>query len=74
MRIEEVVADGPAARAGLRPHDVLVRANGEAVTSAQSLQGLMLGEAIGQPLALTVLRAEALVDVVVTPDELRAGG
>ena len=74
MRIEEVVPDGPAARAGLRPHDVLVRANDEAVTSAQCLQRLMLGDAIGQPLALTVLRAEALVDVVVTPDELRADG
>ena len=31
----------------------------------------MLGDAIGQPLALTVLRSEALVDLVVTPEELR---
>jgi S1-C subfamily serine protease len=72
MRIEEIVADGPAARAGLRPRDLLVRANGQGVTSAQSLQRLMLGDAIGQPLVLTVLRAETLVDVIVTPDELRA--
>jgi len=74
MRIEEVVSDGPAARAGLRPRDLLVRANGEGVTSAQSLQRLMIGDAIGQPLVLTVLRAEVLIDVVVTPDELRADG
>ena len=74
MRIEEVVSEGPAARAGLRPRDLLVRANAEAVTSAQSLQRLMLGDAIGHPLVLTVLRAEALVDVIVTPDELRAEG
>jgi hypothetical protein len=34
----------------------------------------MLGDAIGQPLALTVLRSEALVvDVIVTPEELRDG-
>jgi S1-C subfamily serine protease len=52
----------------------LVSANGEAVTSAQSLQRLMLGDAIGQPLALTVLRSEALVDVIVTPEELRGDG
>jgi S1-C subfamily serine protease len=71
MRIEQVVSEGPAAKAGLRPRDLLLSANGEAVTSAQSLQRLMLGDAIGEPLALTVLRSEALVDVVVTPEELR---
>ena len=74
MRIEQVVTEGPAAQAGLRAHDLLVSANGEAVTSAQSLQRLMLGDAIGQPLALTVLRSEALVDVIVTPEELRGDG
>ncbi len=42
------------------------------MTGAQTLQRLMLGEAIGQPLALTVLRSDALVDVVATPQELRA--
>jgi S1-C subfamily serine protease len=65
---------GSAAKAGLLPRDLLVSANGEAVTSAQSLQRLMLGNAIGQPLALTVLRSEALVDVVATPEELRDEG
>ena len=74
MRIEQVVSEGPAARAGLRPGDLLVSANREAVTSAQSLQRLMLDDAIGQPLALTVLRSEALVDVIVTPEELRGDG
>ena len=34
----------------------------------------MLGDAIGQPLALTVLRSEALVDVIATPEELRDDG
>ena len=71
MRVEQVVPEGPAAKAGLRSGDLLVSANGEAVTSAQSLQRLMLGDAIGRPLALTVLRSEALVDVIATPEELR---
>jgi S1-C subfamily serine protease len=71
MRIEQVVSQGPAAQAGLRPLDLLLSADGMAVTSAQSLQRLMLGDAIGQPLALTVFRSEALVDVIVTPEELR---
>jgi S1-C subfamily serine protease len=74
MRIEQVVAEGPAAKAGLRPRDLLVSANGELVASAQSLQRLMLGDAIGQPLALTVLRSGVLVDVIATPEELRDDG
>jgi S1-C subfamily serine protease len=74
MRIEQVVSGGPAAKAGLLARDLLVSANGEPVTSAQSLQRLMLGNAIGQPLALTVLRSEALVDVVATPEELQDEG
>jgi S1-C subfamily serine protease len=72
MRIEQVVSGGPAAQAGLRPDDLLVSANCEAVTNAQTLQRLMLGDAIGQPLALTVLRSEALVDVIAVPVELHA--
>jgi S1-C subfamily serine protease len=72
MRIEQVVSGGPAALAGLRPGDLLLSANHEAVTGAQTLQRQMLGDAIGQPMALTVLRSEALVDVIATPAELPA--
>jgi S1-C subfamily serine protease len=71
MRIEQVETGGPAAKAGLRHNDLLVSADGEAVAHAQSLQRLMLGDVIGQPVALTVLRSDALVDVLVTPEELR---
>jgi S1-C subfamily serine protease len=72
MRIEQVVPEGPAALAGLRPGDLLLSANHEPVSSAQTLQRQMLGDAIGQPLALTVFRSEALVDVIATPVELPA--
>ena len=71
MRLEDVAAEGPAAKAGLRRHDLLLKANGEPVTNAQSLQRLMLGDAIGEPLALTLLRSGDLVDVIATPEELR---
>jgi S1-C subfamily serine protease len=66
------VPAGPAAKAGLRTNDLLISANGEAVMSAQSLQRLMIGDAIGEPLALTMLRSEALIDLIVSPEELRA--
>ncbi len=72
LRVSEVVPGGPAARAGLRPGDMLVSAAGKPVTSAQDLQRLMFGEAIGRPLEITVLRNGALVDVIAEPSELVA--
>ncbi|HTU38236.1 MAG TPA: trypsin-like peptidase domain-containing protein [Acidimicrobiales bacterium] len=72
LRVAQVVADGPAAKAGIRAGDLLLSAGGAPVTSAQSLQRLMLADAIGQPVTLTALRNEALVDMVVVPAELAA--
>jgi S1-C subfamily serine protease len=72
VRIAEVVPRGPAAVAGLRQGDLLLSAGGGPVANAQALQRLMLADAIGRPLALTVLRGEALVDVIATPVELSA--
>jgi S1-C subfamily serine protease len=72
LRVAEVVADGPAARAGLRTGDLLISAGGQPVQKAQDLQRLMFGEAIGQPLAITVMRNGALVDVIAQPSELVA--
>jgi S1-C subfamily serine protease len=72
LRIAEVISGAPAARAGLRAGDLLLTAGGQPMAEAQALQRLMLAEAIGRPLALTVLRGEALVDVIVTPRELVA--
>ncbi len=71
VRVAEVVAGSPAARAGIIPGDVIVAAGTQAITSAQELQRLMLAEAIGRQLAVTVLRAGAMVDVVTHPSELQ---
>jgi S1-C subfamily serine protease len=72
LRVAEVVAGGPAERAGLRPGDLLISAAGHPVAAAQDLQRLMFEEAIGQPLAITVMRNGALVDVIAEPSELVA--
>jgi S1-C subfamily serine protease len=72
LRVAQVVAGGPAARAGLRVGDLLLSAGGSPVTQAQDLQRLMFGEAIGRPLAITVMRNGALVDVIAEPSELVA--
>jgi S1-C subfamily serine protease len=72
LRVVEVVSGGPAARAGLRPGDLLLTAAGQPVEKAQDLQRLMFADAIGRPLAITVFRNGALVDVIAEPAELVA--
>jgi S1-C subfamily serine protease len=72
LRVVEVVPGGPASQAGLRSGDLLLTAGGQPVLKAQDLQRLMFDEAIGRPLAITVLRNGALVDVIAEPSELVA--
>jgi S1-C subfamily serine protease len=72
LRVAQVMSGGPADRAGLRAGDLLLSAAGHPVAKAQDLQRLMFGEAIGRPLAITVMRNGALVDVIAEPTELVA--
>jgi S1-C subfamily serine protease len=72
LLVAQVVAGGPADRAGLRAGDLLLTVAGKPVAVSQDIQRLMFSEAIGQPLAITVMRNGALVDVIVEPTELVA--
>ncbi len=57
MRVVEVPADSPAARAGLRPGDRVVKVDGKALEgrSSQQVQQLLSGE-VGSTATLEVLR------------------
>ena len=68
--VAEVVEGSPAARAGLRPKDVILSIDGSDVETAGDLQRLMIGEAIGKAVVLRVLRDDRVVEVAVTPVEL----
>jgi S1-C subfamily serine protease len=70
LRIAQVVAGGPAGRAGLRIGDLLLTVGGSPVATAQDLQRLMFADAIGRPMPITVMRNGALVDVIAAPTEL----
>ena len=70
LLLAQVIAGGPADRAGLRAGDLLLTVAGKPVAVSQDLQRLMFSDAIGQPLAITVMRNGALVDVIAEPTEL----
>jgi S1-C subfamily serine protease len=75
LRVVEVVQASPAEVSGLRAGDLVLAVNGTPLGDAQSLQRLLLDDAIGSRTEITVLRRGvlgngALVDVVVRPSEL----
>ena len=70
LLVAQVVAGGPADRAGLRAGDLLLTVAGKPVAVSQDLQRQMFSDAIGKPLAITVMRNGALVDVIAEPSEL----
>lgn len=73
LRIVEVVASGPADRAGLRTGDLILTVARQRVADAQGIQRQLFGEVIGISLPVTVLRNGAMVDVFATPTELPVG-
>lgn len=70
LRIVEVVTGSPAAIAGLRSGDLVLSVGGSDLRDAQSLQRLLFADAIGTRFPVTVLRGEAMVDVIAIPAEL----
>lgn len=69
IRVETVEPESPAARAGIKTGDVILRLDGKAVADIDDLQRRLAGDAIGRELALSVLRRVNIVDLGVTPTE-----
>jgi S1-C subfamily serine protease len=70
LRVAEVVSDGPAARAGIHGGDIVLTAAGPTDRERAARPRLVLADAIGSQLPITVFRNGALVDVIATPVEL----
>jgi S1-C subfamily serine protease len=71
LAVAEVIADGPAARAGIRSEDMILEVDGTPVTTAADLQRLMGVDAIGRAIKIRVQRGGHVVDLIVRPIELR---
>jgi hypothetical protein len=66
--IEEVLPESPAAKAGLRRHDIILRANGKAVHGMEVLQQAV-AESEGRPIELTLIRLGQEMTLAATPEE-----
>lgn len=66
--IEDIVPDSPAEKAGLRKHDILLRANDDIVDSMETLQQhVQTGH--DKPIELQLLRLGKEIDITVTPEQ-----
>jgi S1-C subfamily serine protease len=70
VEVVEVVEGSPAERAGVRAEDLIVELDGQPIERVDEVQRLMTGQAIGQPVAVQVLRGERLLDLEIRPEEL----
>jgi serine protease Do len=70
VEVVEVVEGGPAARAGLRPEDLIVDVDGTPVEGVDDLQRLMAGELIGATVTATAFRNGQTFAVELVPAEL----
>jgi S1-C subfamily serine protease len=70
VEVVEVVPGSPAAIAGVRPEDLLLEMNGEAVSGMDDVQRLMDGSAIGRRIPVVVYREGARRTLEITPTEL----
>jgi len=67
--IQSVVADGPAAKAGLQTGDVVTEANGTAITGSSDLVDVVGAAQPGEEMVLQVYRQGQMQEITVTIEE-----
>ncbi|MCH9001542.1 MAG: serine protease [Planctomycetes bacterium] len=66
--VERVRRNSPAARAGIRPDDLILSINGRAVASVQDFDSRMKGAAPGERMLLVIRRGRRILDVQIETD------
>jgi S1-C subfamily serine protease len=72
VEVVQVVEGGPAARAGLRPEDLIVELDGTPIEGMDELQRVVVSELIGRPVGVTVIREGRERELELVPAELEA--
>jgi serine protease Do len=67
--VSDVAPDGPAAKAGIEPDDILVALNGKPLESARQLEVSIYKQPPGKKITLRVLRGERQIDIDVAAEE-----
>jgi S1-C subfamily serine protease len=70
LEVTSVVAGSPAARAGIRPEDLILTIDDAPVAAIGELQRLLSADQIGRPLRVALVRAGERLDREVVPSEL----
>jgi S1-C subfamily serine protease len=70
VEVVEVVENSPAARAGLRPEDLILELNGTPVTAVDDIQRLMVADLIGSRVHARVIREGSERQLELVPVEL----
>jgi len=70
LEVTSVVAGSPAARAGIRPEDLILTIDGVPVAAIGELQRLLSADRIGRPVRISLVRAGEHLTKEVTPTEL----
>jgi S1-C subfamily serine protease len=70
LEVVEVIEDSPAARAGLRPEDLVLAVDGDPVAGVGDLQRLLTADRIDTPVELAIVRGGAHRRLELVPREL----
>jgi S1-C subfamily serine protease len=73
VEVVEVVPASPAAKAGIRPEDLVLELAGEPVTDVGDIQRLMVGDMIGGRVDIRLFRDGRILELPIVPVELTAG-